>query len=213
LTATLRAQLASRNQHKLEELRATLRGWQIELLGAEEFPEEEGRTYYENARAKARFGRTVADPAAWVLGEDSGVEVEALGGRPGIQSARWAADPVTRLLEELNGVDDRRACYVCELVCLSPASVELRGTGLLAGRIAHEPRGSEGFGYDPIFVPEGEGRTVAELGNDWKTKNSHRARAAAALRNALALRRSPAAARPLPGGEHRATSSPRRRRR
>jgi non-canonical purine NTP pyrophosphatase (RdgB/HAM1 family) len=122
-----------------------------------------------------------------VIGEDSGIEVAALGWRPGIQSARWAEAERQneRLLEELAGVEDRRARYVCELVCLSPEGEELRGTGTLEGQIAVEPRGSEGFGYDPIFVPEGEELTVAELGNDWKVENSHRARAARALQDAF----------------------------
>jgi XTP/dITP diphosphohydrolase len=121
-----------------------------------------------------------------MLGEDSGIEVAALGGAPGINSARWTDDPIVRLLQELEGVDDRRARYVCELVALGPGGEELRGTGTLEGRIANDPRGSEGFGYDPVFVPDGEERTVAELGNAWKRANSHRARAAAALRAALA---------------------------
>ena len=86
-----------------------------------------------------------------------------------------------RSLEALQGTDDRRARYVCELVALSPEGEELRGTGTVEGAIAHEPRGSDGFGYDPIFVPEGESRTVAELGNDWKREHSHRARAARSL--------------------------------
>ena len=81
---------------------------------------------------------------------------------------------------------DRRARYVCELVAIGPGGQELRGTGTLEGRIAEEPRGSEGFGYDPVFVPDGEELTVAELGNAWKRANSHRARAAAALNAALA---------------------------
>jgi len=121
-----------------------------------------------------------------MLGEDSGIEVVALGGWPGIHSARWAEDPIRHLLAELEGVRDRRARYVCELVALAPDGREFRGTGTLEGRIAESPRGSEGFGYDPIFVPEGEERTVAELGNAWKQANSHRARAAAELRRALA---------------------------
>jgi XTP/dITP diphosphohydrolase len=123
-----------------------------------------------------------------MLGEDSGLEVAALGGAPGIRSARYGAEgeeAIERLLEELRGVEDRRARYVCELVLLGPEGQEVRGTGVLGGRIAEEPRGSEGFGYDPVFVPEGEQRTVAELGNAWKSRNSHRARAAAALRAKL----------------------------
>ncbi len=121
-----------------------------------------------------------------MLGEDSGIEVEALGGAPGVHSARWAEDPTARLLVELEGVTDRRARYVCELVAIGPGGEKLSGTGTLEGRIAAEPRGSEGFGYDPVFVPDGEELTVAELGNAWKQANSHRARAAAALTAALA---------------------------
>ena len=120
-----------------------------------------------------------------MLGEDSGIEVVALGGRPGVHSARWADDGVARLLEELDGVTDRRARYVCELVALAPAGEERRGTGTLDGTVAHEPAGTEGFGYDPIFVPAGETRTVAQLGNAWKRQHSHRARAARAVAAAL----------------------------
>ncbi|HVS86241.1 MAG TPA: non-canonical purine NTP pyrophosphatase, partial [Gaiellaceae bacterium] len=121
--------------------------------------------------------------------EDSWIEVDALGGRPGIQSARYApegAPAIARLLAELDGVAERGARYVSELVALAPDGVEHRGTGTLSGRIAEAPRGSEGFGYDPVFVPEGAERTVAELGDDWKERNSHRARAARALLAALA---------------------------
>ncbi len=123
-----------------------------------------------------------------MLGEDSGIEVVALGGAPGIESARWAEDGVARLLAELADVEDRRARYVCELVALSPEGEELRGSGTLEGTIAHAPRGAEGFGYDPVFVPHGETRTVAELGNEWKAANSHRLRAARALTRALRRR-------------------------
>ncbi len=180
------ARLASRNEAKLRELRAALPDWEIEPLDADEFPPEEGQTYYENARAKARFGRTVGAADAWMIGEDSGIEVAGLDGKPGVHSARFAdGDPVGRLLAELERVDDRRARYVCELVSLSPALEEFRGTGVLEGRIVGEPRGSEGFGYDPIFVPEGQERTVAQLGNEWKRENSHRARAAHALAGAI----------------------------
>ncbi|MGB2875775.1 MAG: non-canonical purine NTP pyrophosphatase [Gaiellaceae bacterium] len=185
----MRALLCSRNENKLRELSPLLPGWELELLDADSFPQETGETYYENALAKARFGRTVA-PDAWVLGEDSGLEVEGLGGRPGVRSARYAtegAEAVSKLLEELRGIEGegRRARYVCELVSLSPEGRELRGTGVLEGRIACEPRGSEGFGYDPVFVPGGEERTVAELGNSWKEHHSHRAAAAADLLSAF----------------------------
>jgi len=165
-----------------------LPGWEIEPLDTDDYPPEVGETYYENARGKAVFGRTVDRSGAWILGEDSGLEVEDLHGAPGIKSARFAGGMhVERVLEELKGVegDGRRARYVCELVALSPEGDEVRGTGILEGRIADEPRGTGGFGFDPVFQPKGEERTVAELGDDWKRANSHRARAAAALRQAL----------------------------
>jgi XTP/dITP diphosphohydrolase len=183
----LKARLASQNQHKLTELRSALPGWELELLEATEFPPEEGDTYYENARAKARFGRGVGPAGEWALGEDSGIEVARLAGAPGLRSARWAGgEHVERVLEALDGVESegREARYVCELVALSPEGEELRGTGILEGQIAEEPRGEEGFGFDPVFIPDGEDRTVAELGDAWKAQNSHRARAARALLSA-----------------------------
>jgi XTP/dITP diphosphohydrolase len=184
----LKARLASRNEHKARELERLLPGWEIELLDAGDFPPEEGETYYENARGKALFGRALAEPDAWVLGEDSGIEVAGLGGGPGIESARSGGDdPVGWLLGRLSGIEGvgRRARYVCELVAVSPEGVEARGTGTLEGRIGTEARGSEGFGFDPIFIPRGAKQTVAELGNEWKAENSHRAQAAKALREAL----------------------------
>jgi len=174
--------LASRNANKLRELSALL-GRPLEPLGADGYPEEGSDSYLENARVKARYGHEVR-PDAWVLGEDSGLEVDALGGAPGIRSARYGAEggeAIERLLAELRGVEERGARYVCELVLLGPGGGELRGSGVLEGRIAERPRGSEGFGYDPVFIPDGEERTVAELGNEWKSHNSHRARAAFAL--------------------------------
>lgn len=185
----LNVALASANVNKLHELRALLAYWDLQLLDADEYPEEEGESFYENARAKAQYAREVADPDLWVLGEDSGLEVEGLGGGPGLHSARFAGagasdeDNVTKLLDALRDVGDdgRRARYVSELVLLTPAMEEFRGSGVLEGRIGAERRGSEGFGYDPVFVPESHELTVAELGNEWKAENSHRAEAARAL--------------------------------
>lgn len=181
----MRLVLASRNENKLRELRAALPGWKIALLDAPDDPAEDGATFVDNARIKARHGRVHAPNDVWVAGEDSGIEVAALGGRPGVESARWAADGVAQLLLELEGETDRRARYVCELVVLGPDGAETRATGTLTGRIADTPRGDKGFGYDPIFVADGETRTVAELGNAWKAGHSHRARAARALADAL----------------------------
>jgi XTP/dITP diphosphohydrolase len=179
------AVFASKNAGKLRELRALLPDWDIEPVGDVDMPDETGATFYENAAAKARFAQRV-DPSRWAVGEDSGLAVEGLGGAPGIFSARYAREDATdeenvvKLLEELAGVggDWRRARYVSELVVLTTEGMEFRGTGTLAGRIGEEPRGSAGFGYDPVFIPEGESRTVAELGDEWKRRHSHRAAAA-----------------------------------
>ena len=190
----LKARLASRNEHKLAELRAALPEWEIDLLDADGFPPEESPTYYGNARAKALFGRTVAAGDVWILGEDSGIEIDALDGRPGVESARWAGeDHVGKVLAALDRVsgERRRARYVCELVALSPRRAEFRGTGIVGGRIAEEARGAHGFGFDPVFVPDGETRTVAELGNGWKSRNSHRARAALQLDERVGATASP----------------------
>jgi XTP/dITP diphosphohydrolase len=184
----LKLLLASRNQNKLRELRAALADWEIDLLDAPDEPVEDGATFVDNARIKARHGRLHAPGEDWVAGEDSGIEVDALDGRPGVESARWAADGVARLLSELGDRELRRARYVCELVVLEPGGAELRASGTLEGEIASERRGAEGFGYDPIFVPLGETLTVAELGNAWKSEHSHRARAARALAQAFAER-------------------------
>jgi XTP/dITP diphosphohydrolase len=184
----LRLLLASTNENKLHELRAALPGWEIALLATPDEPVEDGATFLDNARIKARHGRTHAPADAWVAGEDSGIEAAGLGGRPGVESARWATDGVERLLAELGDSSERWARYVCELVVSTPAGAELCATGTLEGHIADAPRGSEGFGYDPIFVPLGETLTVAELGNAWKAEHSHRARAAQALAQLLAER-------------------------
>ena len=186
----MRAVLASRNRHKLEELRSALAGWELDALDADDWPEETGETYYENALLKARFGRERADPGVWVLGEDSGIESAALDGAPGLHSARWAPglDQADALLDRLAGEPDRRARMVTELVALSPGGEELRGVGVLEGELASERRGTGGFGYDPIFIPAGDTRTVAEIGDEWKRRNSHRARAAQALVVAIVAR-------------------------
>ncbi|MCZ7588825.1 MAG: non-canonical purine NTP pyrophosphatase [Gaiella sp.] len=178
--------LASGNAHKLEELRRALPGLEIELLGRDDAPVEDGATFEENARIKARWGRLHAPADAWVVGEDSGIEAAALGGRPGVRTARWAAgDPVGRMVAALAGREDRRARYVCVLVAIGPEGEEVVAEGALEGMIAREASGSEGFGFDPVFLPDGETDTVAVLGNGWKETRSHRAKAAAELRRRL----------------------------
>jgi XTP/dITP diphosphohydrolase len=185
----VKATLASQNAHKLAELRAILPGWELDALDADGWPEETGATYEENARIKAEFARgLVAD--GWVLGEDSGIECDGLGGEPGLHSARWApsGSQADALLERLAGETDRGARMVATIVALSPDGEEVTGAGVLDGAIATERRGEEGFGYDPVFVPTGFKSTVAELGEGWKHRHSHRARAARALVAALGPR-------------------------
>jgi XTP/dITP diphosphohydrolase len=185
----VQAIFASTNPGKLRELRALLPDWEIEPFTGS-LPAETGSTFYENARVKAMSPH---EEDRWTLGEDSGLEVDGLGGDPGIRSARYAGmgatdeENVRQLLDALAGAEGgaRRARYVSELVCVTPDGAELRGRGTLEGTIAHDARGSEGFGYDPVFVPEGEDRTVAELGDAWKREHSHRAEAARALLAAL----------------------------
>lgn len=181
----MRARLATGNRHKLDEFRRALPDWEIELVEATTYPPETGTTYAENARGKAEHGRLLSPGDAWVIGEDSGIEASGLGGRPGLESARWAGDGVARLLEELAAIGDRSARYVCTIVAIGPEGREITVEGVLDGAVATSRSGGEGFGYDPVFVPVGEAQTVAQLGATWKAVNSHRARAARALAEAL----------------------------
>jgi XTP/dITP diphosphohydrolase len=180
------ALLASQNRHKLVELREALPGWELDALDADGYPEETGETYEANARLKARFGAEHAH-GVWVLGEDSGIECEALGGEPGLHSARWAPgrDQADALLERMAGEADRRARMVATIVAVSPSGAEVVARGELHGELATERRGSGGFGYDPVFIPFGYDQTVAELGDAWKQEHSHRARAAQGLLRAV----------------------------
>jgi XTP/dITP diphosphohydrolase len=184
--APLKVTLCSSNAGKLAEVRDAFPDWQIELLEATTYPEENGDTYLENARIKAGYGRAAGAPDRWMLADDSGIEIAALDGAPGVHTARWAEGRhVEKTLTALQGVADRRARYVAELVLLSPDRREVRGTGILEGEIAHKSKGKGGFGFDPVFVPRGESKTVAQLGEAWKAVNSHRGKAAQALRAAL----------------------------
>ncbi len=196
--------LATRSSHKLRELRDLLRPARIELIGLDEAgvppgtePVEDGRTYETNARIKARaYARLTG---RLTLADDSGIEVDALGGAPGVRTRRFAGPDATdtdnnaRLLAALVGLSpERRAArYVCVLVLADgrpgatgrhgaiPIVAQTRGT--CRGRIAAAPRGDGGFGYDPIFEPAGVppgGRTLGQWTADEKNRISHRARAA-----------------------------------
>ncbi|HEY2868156.1 MAG TPA: RdgB/HAM1 family non-canonical purine NTP pyrophosphatase [Gaiellales bacterium] len=182
--------LASGNVHKAVELARVLPGWDVRAF-AGELPEETGDTFVANALLKARHVFAAIGGGHWVLADDSGIEAAALGGAPGVRSARYAGEDATdeqnlaKLLAALAGRDDRRVRYVAELVAIAPDGAELHARGELTGTLAAAPRGSGGFGYDPAFVPDGETRTVAEMTPEEKDAMSHRARAAAALRPQL----------------------------
>ncbi len=186
--------LASSNANKAREFEALLAGIHIEPMPAGfVLPPETGDSFYENASLKARavheqFAREGrASGVPWVMADDSGIEVAALGGAPGIYSSRYAGEEATdednlrKLLRELEGAGDRRARFVCVIVCIDPRGGEIRAEGVFPGSITGAPRGESGFGYDPIFVPDGYSLTVAELSAEEKNRISHRARAARCL--------------------------------
>jgi XTP/dITP diphosphohydrolase len=188
-----RVVLASGNAGKLRELVTLLRPLALAVVPQTQLgidsPPETGTSFLENALIKSRHAARAAQLPA--LADDSGLEVDALGGRPGVWSARFAgpdasdAENLERLLRELADVpDDRRqARYQCVVVfvrsAVDPAPLVARGTW--EGRIARTPRGSGGFGYDPVFMPAGGERTAAELGSAEKNAVSHRGQALAAL--------------------------------
>ena len=182
----LRAVLATGNAGKAAEL-ARLLGLDVQARAIE--VEENAGSYAGNALLKARAA--LAGSGGLIgLGDDSGIEVAALGGEPGLRSARWTgpgdADRNAALLSRLAGASDRSAAFVCVLAAALPDGREIVAEGRVEGDLAEAPRGDGGFGYDPLFVPRGDSRTVAELSPDEKDVVSHRGRAARALVSALA---------------------------
>lgn len=155
-------------------------------------PPENGDSFLANARIKARALKAVK-PGTWVMAEDSGLAVEGLGGLPGIHSARYAgpkaadSENIAKLLKMLTirHVANRNAAFVCTIVAFDPKGGEHIFEGKLDGEIAKAAKGTAGFGYDPIFIPKGETKTLAELGLAFKNKVSHRANAVALLATLL----------------------------
>jgi len=179
--------LATRNAHKTAEIRAML-GDRFEVLDVSAFPEcpqieETGTTFLENARLKALgISRRIA---GWVLADDSGLEVDALGGAPGVGSSSFGGQEGNhllnnaRLLAEMAGQTARRARFRCTMVLARDGLEQAHFSGTVEGRIIEEARGEHGFGYDPLFIPDDYEKTFAELGEDVKNTLSHRARALA----------------------------------
>jgi XTP/dITP diphosphohydrolase len=182
--------VATRNDHKLRELREALPGIELEPLPDDvELPPEDGATFAENALIKARAAHSATGRAA--IADDSGIEARALGGRPGVRSARYAGEGATdaenlaKLLDDVGDSEDRRVDYVCAIAFIDESGAEALFEGRCEGTLIADPRGSGGFGYDPAFVPEDTGpdddRTMAELAPAEKHAISHRGRAAREL--------------------------------
>lgn len=190
--------IASNNAHKVAEIETALNfeGWTFQTLreaGVESDPVEDAGTFLGNARIKARAARALAGGA--VLADDSGLEVDALGGAPGVYSSRYAGEDGNdaannaKLLRELASVPDekRMARFVCTLVFIDDDGSETVAEGTIEGRIGHELKGDQGFGYDPLFIPDcfGGELTLAQVSQNRKNEVSHRGAALRALRAEL----------------------------
>ncbi len=188
--------IASRNKKKIEELKRILEGLNTKLLSMDDFPEleevvEDGETFDANALKKARYVCNKTGLPS--LADDSGLEVDALGGKPGVRSARFARenatdeDNIKKLLEELNGVPEnlRSARFVCCIALVLPNGEEHLFWGFVKGKITNQPRGEKGFGYDPVFIPEGYEKTFAEMESCEKDSISHRKEALDKLKKFL----------------------------
>lgn len=179
--------VATRNSHKTAEIRAMVTG-QFEVMDATAFPEfpeidETGSTFLENARLKALgISHRIA---GWVLSDDSGLEVDALGGAPGVWSSSYGGEEGNheknnaRLLAEMVGISQRTARFRCTMVLAREGKEAANFSGSVEGRIIDASKGEKGFGYDPLFIPDGHELTFAQLGDVVKNSLSHRARALA----------------------------------
>ena len=188
----MRLVLATRNEHKLRELAQLMRPLEVDPLPDDiELPPETGTTFADNALGKARAAAAASGRTS--IADDSGIEAAALGGAPGVWSARYAGENATdeenlaKLLREVPPGGDTRVRYVCAIACVEPGGAEHVVHGRCEGTLTHEPRGTRGFGYDPAFVPDDypDDRTMAELSPEEKDAISHRGRAARELRRIL----------------------------
>lgn len=193
--------IATNNTHKAQEISEALPfpGWEFKTLrqmGVESDPVEDAETFLGNARIKARAAREACGGRA-VIADDSGLEVDALGGAPGVHSARYAGEPCddarnnAKLLSELSDVpdDERTARFVCTLVFIDEDGSETTVRGTIEGRIGHVERGGHGFGYDPLFYPDQlDGLSLAEVPGEDKNAISHRGNALRALKAQLDAR-------------------------
>lgn len=182
--------VATHNQHKIREISQILPDFEI-LPDDPEGVEENAPDFAGNALIKVRAIAS-RHPGAWCMADDSGLEVAALGGEPGVRSARYAGEPANTpnnnalLLKNLTGVADRRANFTCAIALIDPAGAEHVVEGRCFGRIAETPSGAAGFGYDPLFVPDGYDVSFADLSAEAKNAISHRGRALAEARRVIA---------------------------
>ena len=177
--------LATSNPHKLQEINAIANHHNVffEPVGKGFDPVEDGTTFEENSYIKAHaaweLGKT------WTLADDSGLCIDALGGNPGIYSARYAETPalrIERVLREMDGIENRNAHFSCAMTLINPnGDVEFKFEGICRGKIIEEAKGTNGFGYDPIFLPDGYSQTIAELSEEEKNQISHRGNALRAV--------------------------------
>ena len=189
---------ATGNAGKMKEIREILADLPVEIYSMKEAGisveiDENGKTFEENAKIKAQTVAGCTDGDTIVLADDSGLEVDALNGEPGVYSARYAPgghdasdkEKYMYLLSKLEGVTDRRAKFVSSICCLLPDGTEIRTEGECCGQILTEPHGEGGFGYDPVFMPDGYSDSMAVLGSEVKNKISHRAHALEKFRTEL----------------------------
>ncbi|MGJ8653824.1 MAG: RdgB/HAM1 family non-canonical purine NTP pyrophosphatase [Opitutaceae bacterium] len=190
--------IATGNAHKVEEFKQLLTGIPFQVVSAKVcggMPdvEENGGSFVANAQIKAAALRALAPEGAWVMADDSGLEVDALDGAPGVYSARYAGpdatdeDNVAKLLEALGDLPkaERTARFRCVLCVIDEFGLITHYDGTCAGHISTAPNGESGFGYDPVFIPEGYAQTFAELGDTVKGELSHRAKASEWLKDTL----------------------------
>jgi len=181
--------VATHNAHKVREIGEILQGWEI-IPDDPEGVEETASDFVGNALIKVR-AIAARHKGAWCLADDSGLEVAALGGAPGVRSARYAGEPSNTpannalLLKNLEGIDARTANFTCAIACVDPKGEEHTVVGKCFGQIARTPSGAAGFGYDPLFVPDGYEKSFADLTAEEKNAISHRGRALQAARHLI----------------------------
>jgi XTP/dITP diphosphohydrolase len=192
----MRVVVASRNKKKIEEIRRLLEGIDISLLSTDDFPHleeviEDGDTFEDNALKKARY--VCKETGLPAIADDSGLEVKVLDGRPGVKSARYAGENATdeenvkKLLNEMKGIppEKRQASFKCCIALVLPNGEEKIFNGQIDGWITEKPKGNLGFGYDPVFIPEGYEQTFAEMQSSEKDALSHRRKALDKLKQFL----------------------------